>query len=187
MLVCQEERLLRELLPSSPTITCQSPQLHHSHSAEQWLVSSETKKPLTEDAAESDCLHERAKLQEVLQDQLSQQLQQQHATAEMLQQKLEQQQQTNTVLQHQLEQSHLKAEELQRLLETQNMELAEVHHRAQLQDLLTQQLQSQLLEVSEQRHELGKREQQWEQQMIMPSTMGREGLMEVRSATQQMP
>lgn len=176
--MCQEERLLRELLPGPSRSAHQSPQLHHSHSDEQWLVSSEIENTPTADAANSECLRERAKLQEVLQDQLSQQLQQESAEVQNLQRRLNEQQQATTILQHQLEKSHTESEQLQRLLEIQQVEMEESHQRAQLHDLLTQQLHSQLQEVIEQRDAY---KQQWQQQLT-PATRDHD-ILQVRSAS----
>ena len=163
--MCQEERLLRELLPSpSPTVE-NSQELHHTRSNEQWLVSSETHTAQTRNSVEVSKLHERAKLQEALQDQLSHQLQQELVTAEAMQHRLEEQQQQNKLLQHHLEKSQLDAETQQRQLELAQLEVEEAHQRAQLQDVLTEQLQSQLQEVTKQRDWYRQQNQQLDEQL----------------------
>lgn len=180
VIVCQEEGLLRELLPSPSPTGDHAQQPHHTHSDEQWLVSFETQKPQIRDSAEVSKLHERAKLREGLQDQLSQQLQQERTTAETLRHRLEEQQQKSVDLQHQLEQSHLHAQRQQCQLEMVQLEVDEAHQRAQLQDLLTEQLQSQLQEMTEQRDWYRQENQQLDEQL---TPVGECKRLEVRTAT----
>ena len=184
LVVRQEERLLRELLPSpSPTVE-HARQPNHTHNDEQWLVSFGACQTGASDEVRK--LHERVKLQEVVQDQLSQQLQQERTTAETLRHRLKEQQQMSVDLQHQLEQSHLESQRKERQLEMVQLEVDEARQRAQLQDLLTEQLHSQLQEVTDQRdcyrqqdHQL---DQQLDQQLTPAAVRGCKGL-EVRTAT----
>ena len=182
VVVYQEERLLRELLPSPSPTDEHAQQPHHTHSDEQWLVSSELQKPEIRDSAEVSKLHERAKLQAVLQDQLSQQLQQERTTTEKLRHRFEEQQQINANMQHQLEQTHLDAQRQQCQLKMVQLEVEEAHQRAQLQDLLTEQVHSQLQEVTNQREWYRLQNQQLDEQLTPAAVRECKGL-EVRSAT----
>ena len=184
--VCQDECLLRKLLPSPSPTAEHSQQSHHTHNDEQWLVSSGTQEPQTRDPDEVSKLQKHAKLREVLQDQLSQQLQQERTTAEMLQQRFEQQQQMNTDLQHQLEQSRLDAQSQKRQLKMLQLEVDEAHQRAQLQDLLTEQLHSQLQETTEQRDWYRQQNQQLDVKLAPAAVRECKGL-EVRDATPTRP
>lgn len=187
LVVRQEERLLRELLPSpSPTVE-HARQPNHTHNDEQWLVSFGAQEPQIEDSDEVRKLHERVKLQEVVQDQLSQQLQQERTTAETLRHRLKEQQQMGVDLQHQLEQSHLEAQRQERQLRMVQLEVDKACQRAQLQDLLTEQLRSQLQEVTDQRdcyrqqdHQL---DQQLDQQLTPAAAVRKCKGLEVRTAT----
>ena len=180
--VCQEDRLLRHLLPGPSPALKSSQEIHHTHSDEQWLVSCEAQNPQIRDSAEVSKLHERTKLQEALQDQLSQQLQQERTSAETLRHKLGEQQQMNKNLQHQLEQSQLGAQKQQHQLAMAQLEADEAHQRAQLQDLMTEQLQSQLQEVTEQRDWYRQQSEQLNEQLTPAAGRKCKGL-EVKTAT----
>lgn len=179
-LCTQEEKLLRELLLSPSSNADQQEGMHHTHSDEQWLVSSETKKARADHCVGLQELQEQLQLQSLLQEQLSSQLKQEQLSAQLqqeqlstqlqqerdasedLQHSLEQQQQANQKLQHQLEASYVEAEELRCQLDMVHQEVEEAHERAQLQELLTEQLQTQLQEVTQQKDEYAQLSQQHE-------------------------
>lgn len=152
-LFLQDERLLRELLPPPGTSPDVVNTFTGSQNQEDWLVSSETK------SADHDTMHEvtdvqqRLQLHEVLADQLQGQLQQQQEVKERLEQSLRERQGVATTLQIQLEQSCNEAEELRSHLAVSHGREEEARQRAQLQDVLSEQLLSQLQEVTRQRDE----------------------------------
>ena len=176
----QEELLLRELLPSPSSKADQQEGMHHTHSDEQWLVSSETKKTQTDHSTELQALQEQLQLQRLLQEQLSTQLQQERQATEDLRGMLKEQQQANKNLQHQLEASHVEAEEFQCQLDVVHQEVEEARECAQLQELLTQQMQAQLQEVTQQKGEYDQLSQQHE------ASLGRSHSQQVSSQPSQL-
>lgn len=152
-LFLQDERLLRELLPSSgisPDVVNTS---RGSQSQEDWLVSSETKSAVHDAVHEVTDVQQRLQLHEVLADQLQGQLQQQQESKERLEQSLREQQDVAATLKIQLDQSRNEAEELRSQIAVSHGREEEARQRVQLQDVLGEQLLSQLQEVTQQRDE----------------------------------
>ncbi|KAA6430051.1 MAG: hypothetical protein FRX49_00482 [Trebouxia sp. A1-2] len=149
----EDERLLRELLPSSgisPDVVNTS---RGSQSQEDWLVSSETKSAVHDAVHEVTDVQQRLQLHEVLADQLQGQLQQQQESKERLEQSLREQQDVAATLKIQLDQSRNEAEELRSQIAVSHGREEEARQRVQLQDVLGEQLLSQLQEVTQQRDE----------------------------------